>query len=97
MVLFEKCQGKTAAGADCIEDIEEQVRNKQILIYANQKTFSDADMDIPYLVEAKAFWAPVVPQVKTNTVYRLEQGEVQTVDTLYRPFADNVNSTDSLF
>ena len=68
----EGCSGSE----DCVRDVAAQMYSKSIILYANQRVFSDKDFETPFKEEAKFYWVPISPDQREENVYQVRQGIV---------------------
>ena len=70
------------------------LENKSIIMYTNQKTFSDHDFNNPWKQEAKFHWIPVGGREKQDNYFELQVGETKTRESAMRPFDDMLDRDD---
>ena len=62
------------------------MRGKSIVLFANQRTFSENDIESPFVEESKFIWVPIGPEMIEDNFFSLEVGQVKTQDKRYMPF-----------
>lgn len=72
VILFEKCVGL----ADCYDHktVKTLMRGKSIVLFANQRTFSENDIESPFVEESKFIWVPIGPEMIEDNFFSLEVG-----------------------